>query len=53
MPAEKIWEEFRRDNPDIASTEYAFPGGETLCVIDRRTMERVEDWLFDYTVERI
>jgi hypothetical protein len=53
MPAESIWQDFRRDNPDIVCTEYTFPGNETLCVIDRRTMARVEVWLFAYTVERM
>ena len=53
MPAEKIWEEFRRENPDIACFEYRFSEDKTLCVVDRPTMERVEDWLFAFTVERI
>jgi hypothetical protein len=45
-PAEHIWEEFKRENPDIECNVYTFPGEETLCVIDRKTMQRVEDWLF-------
>jgi hypothetical protein len=53
LPAELAWEGFRSDNPDIACEEYTFPGDETLCVIDRRTMERVEDWLFAYTLENL
>lgn len=53
LPAERVWGEFRRDNPDIACAEYTFPGEETLCVIDRRTMQRVEDWLFAYTLDQM
>ncbi len=53
MPAERIWEEFRHDNRDIDCTEYSFAGDETLCVIDRRTVERFEDWLFLYTLEKM
>ena len=53
LPAERIWSDFRRDNPDIVCAEYTFPGGETLCVIDRRAMGRIEDWLFDLMVSRM
>lgn len=53
LPAERAWEEFRSDNLDITCEEYTFPGDETLCVIDRRTMERIEAWLFAYTLENM
>lgn len=53
MPAERIWEKFRRDNPDMDCTEYTFAGDEALCVIDRRVVERFEDWLFVYTLEKM
>ena len=53
MPAERIWEEFRRDNPDIDCTEYTFSGDEAHCVLDRRTVERFEDWLFLFTLEKM
>jgi hypothetical protein len=53
LPAEQAWEEFKSDNPDITCEEYTFPGDETLCVIDRRTMDRIEDWLFAYALENM
>lgn len=53
ISAERIWEEFRRDNPDVDCTEYTFSGDEAHCVLDRQTVERFEDWLFLYTLEKM
>lgn len=50
--AERIWEEFKRNNPGIECTEYPFADGENLCVVDRETMEQVQDWLFGFILER-
>jgi hypothetical protein len=50
--AERIWAEFKRQNPGIECAEVRFEGGENLCVVDRETMEQVQDWLFDFIWER-
>lgn len=50
--AERIWARLKRENPGIECTEYRFADGENLCVVDRETMEQVQDWLFGFVLER-
>jgi putative IMPACT (imprinted ancient) family translation regulator len=53
--ARSIWEALKRRHPDLDElcSEYTFKDNQKQCVVDATAWSQIQQWLFEYVMDRI